>query len=312
MNGVTKAPTFFASPAFGRALEFAFPHLHSEVLRVRIPTGDLHIPLVTWRSRTGFRHASAFPLGGYGCVLRDDGSLADPVETASALELAAARYASISFTPWPLAQEPARLPSSWKHTGFETAIIDCAGGLESALSNMRGVTRRMLGQSVRRGVTCYRADPDEAAIERYYAMLDVASHAWGLKEPTIPLRLLRATFAYGGDDVELWFACVDGEDVAGGVVLCGGEELFFWSAAMRREFAKMRPSNALNARLIQRACERGLRWYNLGASHGLEGVARFKSDLGARSLSYSNVRKEQAPFRIVSRLASALRTSAAS
>lgn len=309
MNVTENAPTFFARPAFGRALAAVYPHLRSDVLEIPSRGTRYHVPLVSYRSRSGFRHASAFPFGGYSCVIRDDGALAGAEETAIVLEKAAPRFATFTFTPWPLEHAPAL--SSWSCTQWTTAAIDCADGLEAALANMRGVTRRMVGQSVRRGVTTERVQPDRGSIHRYYEMLKEASLGWGLAEPTIPLDLLEAVFHYGGDDAELWFARCDGETIAGGVVLCGSNELFFWSAAMRREFSKLRPSNALNARLIERTCERGLRWYNLGASHELDGVSRFKHDLGAHDVRYVSARKARASFTAISRLANAMRSRGA-
>jgi hypothetical protein len=162
---------------------------------------------------------------------------------------------------------------------------------------MRGVTRRMVGQAIRRGVSCELQAADRRGLDLYYDMLREASTGWGLTQPTISRVLLDAVAARGGEDVELWFAMLEGEPIAGGVVLFGSDELFFWSAAMRREFSRFRPSNALNARLIERACERRVRWYNLGASEGLSGVERFKTDLGAVGIPYSRLTARTPAYR---------------
>jgi lipid II:glycine glycyltransferase (peptidoglycan interpeptide bridge formation enzyme) len=137
-------------------------------------------------------------------------------------------------------------------------------------------------------VTCERAPVQE--LDTYYELLCEASRGWGLARPTISRDLLHAVFARGDGDAQLWFARVDGAVAGGGVILYGTDELFFWSAAMRRDFARFRPSNALNLCLIAQACARGVRWYNLGASEGLEGVARFKHDLGAEAVPYGEWR----------------------
>lgn len=309
MSPAEAAPTFFARPGFASALERVYPHMRAETVTEEEAGVRFHVPVMSYRSRSGFTHAQAFPFGGYSCVFRDDGSTADAQQSARALQKAAARFTTFTFTPWPLAEPPV-LPG-WERTECTTAVIDCSGGVEAALANMRGVTRRMVGQSVRRGVVCERVRPDAAALARYYAMLVEASRGWGLERPTIPLDLFEAVFAYGRDDAELWFARCDDEVIAGGVVLCGSQELFFWSAAMRREFSRLRPSNALNARLIERTCERGLRWYNLGASHELEGVSRFKHDLGARDVPYATIRRSRQTFSVLSRVAYKLRARTA-
>ncbi len=302
------APTFFARPAFTRALMDTFPHLEAAPIFAQHRGARYLVPAV--RTRHKPRGVEAFPFGGYSCVLDAEGKPADAAIASAVLRSVAPRAGKFSFVSWPLAEQPQ--PGGFESTEYETAAIDCSGGLESALSGMRGVTRRMVGQAIRRGVQCERHAPDQAGLDTYYAMLQEASIGWGLAEPTIPRALLDAVARRGGDDVELWFAMLDGEPIGGGVILFGRDELFFWSAAMRREFSRFRPSNALNARLIERACERSVRWYNLGASEGLSGVERFKSDLGATSIPYRRITARTPAFRAYLALRNVLRMRHAS
>ena len=282
------APTFFARPAFARALHEAFAHLEPAPIFVKHKRREYVVPAVRTRSRVRLREVEAFPLGCYSCVLDTQTGLpADAATAAAVLRDAAWQSGSFSFVAWPLAEQP--VPGAFDFTTHETAVIDCGDGLEAALCGMRGVTRRMVGQAIRRGVSCERVPIDRQSLDTYYAMLHEASVRWGLTKPAHSRALLDAVARHGGEDVELWFAMLDGEPIAGGFILFGAQELFFWSAAMRREFSQYRPSNALNARLIERACERGIRWYNLGASEGLSGVERFKTDLGATSIPYRRI-----------------------
>ncbi len=304
------APTFFARPAFARALERAFPHVEAAPLSIAYKGKTYIVPAIRSRSRMRPRTIEAFPLGGYSCVLDESGVPADAKAATEVLHEAASHAGAFSFTAWPLADQPDT--DGFECTTYETAVIDCARGLETALSGMRGVTRRMAGQAIRRGVTCERHTTDARGLDTYYAMLEEASAGWGLERPTISRPLLDAVAHYGSEDVELWFAMLDGEAIAGGIVLIGAQELFFWSAAMRREFSRYRPSNALNARLIERACERGVRWYNLGASEGLSGVERFKTDLGATAIAYNRISNRTPAYRAYLTLRNVLRMRHAS
>ena len=279
----TPAPTFFARPAFAKAYAQAVAGYEPHPIEVRLRGERYIVPALRSVARIGFTEISAFPLGGYGCVMDAGGRLADATDASAVLETIAHHVGQLEFTPWPLGPQPS---IGGKTRAATTAVIDCAGGLESAMSAMRGVTRRMAGQALRRGITCELAPRTDAGADRYYEILQEASEHWGLEHPTISRELVRAVLRQGNGDAELWFALLDGEPVAGGLVLFGASELFFWSAAMRREFSQYRPSNALNVRLLERACERGVRWYNLGASEGLAGVERFKHDLGARDVEY--------------------------
>jgi CelD/BcsL family acetyltransferase involved in cellulose biosynthesis len=285
------APTFFARPAWALALADATPHLRPAPLFADVDGERYVLPTVRTQSRMRFRDHVAFPMGGYTCVLDAYGKPAAADIAQRVVAQLARKVDRLSIVPWPLA--PA--PRGGRCDGqFETAVIDCADGYDRAIAGVRGVTRRMAGQAQRRGVVCTRAEAGD--LGSYYDILHEASLRWGRTEPSISRRLLEAVFARGGDDAQLWFARAGEEIAAGGVILYGSEELFFWSAAMRREHANLRPSNALNFALIAQACERGVRWYNLGASEGLEGVARFKSDLGAVGIDYAQTTYQRTAF----------------
>lgn len=304
------APTFFARPAFARALAQTYPHLQPAAHQIECDGECFLVPTVRTSARLRPSETVAFPFGGYSCVLDEQGRAVDGTRSVPALRELAARCGALDFVAWPLADQP--VIDGFDAVRYETAVIDCKDGVESALAGMRGVTRRMVGQAHRRGVQCERHETDARNLDIYYAMLQEASIGWGLREPTIPRRLLGAVAQAGGEDVELWFAMLEGRPIAGGVVLFGRDELFFWSAAMRRDFSTYRPSNALNARLIERACERGVRWYNLGASEGLSGVERFKTDLGARPLSYVRLLARKPSYRAYLALRNVMKARVAS
>ena len=293
------APTFFARPPWALALCDASASLEPFPLRVRTGGGAYVVPAVRSRARLGMRDVVAFPMGGYTCVLDERGIPADAITSSHVFHIISRNADRAQLIAWPLGAQPV-LPAA-RVQRFETAVIDCSGGYEAAVAGVRGVTRRMAGQAER------RADHlGPATVEAYFGILEEASVGWGLTRPPISRALLEAVAARGGDAVEIWFAEVGSEKIAGGVVLYGSNELFFWSAAMRREYSQYRPSNLLNLRLIQAACERGVRWYNLGASEGLAGVERFKHDLGARSVSYGSYTLRSAKFHLYERIRSAL------
>ncbi|HEV7179873.1 MAG TPA: GNAT family N-acetyltransferase [Candidatus Baltobacteraceae bacterium] len=304
------APTFFARPAFTRAFCDAFPHAEPWPVLVEHKGEEYIVPAIRSHARLGFKHAVAFPLGGYSCVLNERGEPAAEPYYSEVLKKASGAFDTFSFVGWPLAAQPNISGAS--ATTHSTAVVDCSLGREHVLRGMRGVTRRMIGQSARRGVCCVQSPTDAVSVSRYYAMLEEASARWGLTEPTISRELLDAVIARGGENVELWFAQLDGEAIAGGVILFGRDELFFWSAAMRRDFSQYRPSNALNARLLERAIERDVRWYNLGASEGLHGVERFKHDLGAHDVTYSALIVRSPGYRLYDSVRTALHVGAAS
>jgi lipid II:glycine glycyltransferase (peptidoglycan interpeptide bridge formation enzyme) len=210
----------------------------------------------------------------------------------------------IELTPWPLGTMR-DLVLKGRRTHGEISVIDLAQGADAALARMDGKTRRMAGQAQRRGVTCGRAN-GPGALQTYYEMLEASARRWGLERPTIPQDLLRNVFARAGRDAEVWFAHFEGKAIAGGVVLFGSQEMYFWSAAMYGEFSTLRPSNALNVALIRHACDRGMRWYNLSSSSGIAGLERFKDGLGAQRVRYTTYRSEKGSYAIYNAMRSVL------
>jgi GNAT acetyltransferase-like protein len=292
------APTFQARPGWALALCEANPSFAPGPVACEFDDGaTCVVPLVRVRGRLGWRVYSGTPLGGYTAVLSTDGTHADAAHTRAAYRAVLASNAhSVALTPWPLdGCDLGGLGGSAVHR--ETSVIDLADGADAALARMDGNTRRMAGQALRRGVHCERARGEDA-VDRYYAMLEESAIRWGRQRPTFPKRMLASLVAHGGDDVEIWFATFEGEAIAGGVMLYGSAEANFWSAAMRSDFGTLRPSNALNVALITASAQRGVRWYNLGESEGLPGVARFKQGLGAKTIPYATWRREHAAYRL--------------
>lgn len=291
------APTFFARPAWARALHADEEHLVPAPITAVTRSGSrVIVPLIRHRNRklSPWQSFWGMPLGTYTAVMREDGSLADPSEISDALgALLASHCDLLELTLWPM--QPHVAPPSMRESVHETSLIDVRGGVDAALARVNGKARRMAGQSARRGVIC-APERGSDAVTTYYAMLSASAARWGRAAPTFSQRLLAAVVEYGGDDVEIWIARHDGTPIAGGVVLYGARELFFWSAAMHMEYAELRPSNALNYALIEAAARRGVDWYNLGSSEGAPGVARFKASLGADERSYCNLTHISAPY----------------
>jgi hypothetical protein len=278
-------------------------------LRVRLRSGEtLLIPLVQVHGGAlRFKEFCGFPLGGYTCFLRSDGTPASSAECDEAMS-ALERYAdATTLVPWPLGPVPSRTAPAATH---ETSVVDLSGGIDAALKGVAGIFRRMAGQAERRGVVCEPSnEPD--AVDRYYDLLEASARRWGVERPTISKALIAAVMEFGGRDAEIWFAHAEGTRIAGGVVFYGATEFFFWSAAMLSEYGRLRPSNALNFALMRAAAERGMLWYNLGSSEGLPGVARFKHDLGARDIPYGEVRTAGLRYTIYSNVRRALASKSA-
>lgn len=284
------APTFTARPAWARAWCEANNGVEPMPMRCTFDDGgSLIVPLIRERTRFGWRVATGMPWNESIVILGSNGHIAGNERCVTALRFIASRVASgsLTITLWPLCAQ-GEICMDGTDRRDEVSVIDLADGAEAAIERIDGRTRRMAGQAARKGVTCSRADPD-GDLNVYFGILEDAAKRWGRDRPTITRALLEGVFAHAGNDAELWLAYYNRNPIAGGVVLYGGSqnhEMYFWSAAMRGDSTQLRPSNALNLTLIRAAAERGARWYNMGSSFGLPGVAEFKDRLGARRVGY--------------------------
>src|SRR5579872_700719 len=294
------AQTFFARPAWSAALERAYYGFAAEPTLFRLPEGEAVLPFI--RSGRRFVQIEAMPLGTYTLPLTPDGTPADPM-LASAIvrHIIASSSDDFSCKLWPLADY--QDVGECDKTPHQASVIDLREGADAAIARFKGVARRMAGQALRKGVSVSR---ESDAMGTYYGMLEESAKRWGLAAPHLPRRIFDAVLEFGGDDVEVWIARYQGEAIAGGVMLYGSEEAFFWSAAMRADFASLRPSNLLNTEMIKASVERGMKWYNLGASEGLGGVERFKESLGAELVDYATLSWKSSVYRQYQRLRTAL------
>ncbi|MFN2448952.1 MAG: GNAT family N-acetyltransferase [Candidatus Baltobacteraceae bacterium] len=301
------APTFFARPPWALALADAHASMQPAPVRMTLEAGErIIVPMMQMAGGAiRWREYCAFPMGGYTCFLREDGSLATPLQCDEALLLLRRSADSVRIVPWPLGSGP----SVGKRTAHETAVVDLGGGIDNALAGVAGIFRRMAGQAERRGVVC-APSRDHGAVDEYYRLLQASAKRWGIERPSISKAMLHALVRRGGDDVEIWFARAQERNIGGGVVFYGSQEFFFWSAAMDAEYGRLRPSNALNFALLRAASARGMQYYNLGSSEGLPGVAKFKDNLGAREIAYHDLTLVRAPYKVYSSVRRALATHA--
>ena len=273
------APTFFARPAWALALERAYPWMSAEPTLFHLPGGEALMPFM--RSGGRFSSVEAMPLGSYTIPLSPDGGIAHASAATVIARQLMGSCEAFTCTLWPLAES--QILDECAQVPHQAAVIDLRGGMETAIAGFKGVARRMAGQAVRKGVKVAR---EPYAAETYYRLLEESAKRWGLQRPHLPRAIFDALVEFGGDDVEIWIARYENEAIAGGVMFYGSTEAFFWSAAMRGEYSSLRPSNLLNVEMVKAAVERGMQWYNLGASDGLAGVERFKESLGAEPLDY--------------------------
>jgi hypothetical protein len=264
----------------GRAFEAAYSEYGFEPYRAEYDDGTtLLVPLVrVTRRLSALTMMLGMPLGLEGRPLVVDGELRGGHLRGLFSALQACGRLTIH------GGAGGGLPPDGIQSEASTHVLELAPGFEalweqSFSSKNRNSTRK----AERAGIEVSRADD----VGAYHALYAAASRAWGYTDPPYPRALLDALLDSG--HAELWLGRLDGTPIAGAFLLRGSDDVFYWSGAVAAEHRTLAPGNAVIKTAIQSACERGIAYFDFGASMGLPGVSAFKESFGATEVRYGTV-----------------------
>lgn len=248
--------------------------------------------------RFGLSVFEAMPMGGYGGWVAEPALSAEVEEQLTRAWLAHAHWPIVVLTGVP--GRPGRLPASEHIRGlpgawaarmqprvFETHRLDLAGSDADLLQRARPRMRSYLRRFEQLGFEFSIAN-DPAALRECHRWYREGSRAW---QATATSLMPEGFFtALAGDGcVEVWTVRWQGQTVGAALFLAGRDEVQYQASGTQRIDA---PVSAMEALLWQAArhhrdCGRSM--MNLGASEGLDSVARFKEKFGARPSTYLRV-----------------------
>jgi hypothetical protein len=278
--------------AAGRAFEAAYEEYRFEPYRVVYRDGtSLLVPLVRVQRRArGLTMLLGMPLGLEGTPIVTAGDPtaghADGLFHALGGRGVLALHGGACGSPPGAGSAP-----------FETHILDLRPGFEWLWDNaFSSKNRNSCRKAERAGVEVNLSDD----VDAYYDLYAAASRAWGYPEPPYPRALMGALLESGSG--ELWMGHLDGEPIAGALLLHGSQDTLYWSGAVAAEHRTLAPGNAVIKTAIAAGCDRGTVTFDFGASTGLPGVSAFKESFGAAEVSYRNLELSSRGYRIAERL----------
>jgi hypothetical protein len=284
LDRAAPAPTFFARPAWALAIQRVHARLQAHPLACTLDDGtEAVVPLTRMQGRLAWTIYHGMPFDGYTCVMSARGLLKG-VQASMVLSALLRDADEVMLNLWPL--QELHVVGATIHTPAETSALHIGGTLEGAQAAIAPKSRRMAGQSQRKGATCGIETGPRAAGTYYGLLREAATERWGRSAPTISQRFLEEVLAQGADAAQVWIVRYEGEPISGGVALYGSAEVSLWTTATKPGFEILRPHNLLHASIMEHAGALGLKWYNLNSSSGLEGVLRFKKALGANYIPY--------------------------
>ena len=174
----------------------------------------------------------------------------------------------------------------------DTVIVDLGKTDEELLGDMKPKTRYNVRLATRRGVTVRKAESRELPL--WYKMLRETSRRDAIAIHSY--RYFESLFINAERDpqveVELLFAEVDSEPVAGNITTMNGEYGLYHFGASTERHRNLMPTYALQWEAMRRCRDRGCRTYDLGGippandeSHRMYGLFRMKTGFGGRILN---------------------------
>jgi hypothetical protein len=282
--------------AAGRAFEAAYPSYTHDSRVIRFADGTkLLVPLVrVSRQFKSLRMQVGMPLGLEGTPIALAGMPA--AEHINGLLVALdgvgllALHGGAGGSP----------PATGEVARGETHVLDLRPGFDELWSNSFSAKNRNSCRKAERAGVAVGEESTAAGTTEYWALYEAATRAWGYDVPPYPDGLFAALIETG--HAELWLARLDGQAIAGALLLRGSEDLLYWSGAMDRAFQGVAPSNAVIRQVIESACSRAISYLDFGASGRLTGVEKFKTSFGAEPRSFVNVTLRSRLYRVASLL----------
>ncbi|MBW7882650.1 MAG: GNAT family N-acetyltransferase [Caldilineaceae bacterium] len=187
-------------------------------------------------------------------------------------------------------------------------VLDLEGGFETVWkTRFAGNTRNQVRKAERSGLVV-ECDTTGKLVPIYYNLYLKSLARWAEQqhEPLAlalwrgkrrdPLAKLQSMAQKLGPSCQVWMAWLDGQPVAGIIVLRGANA-HYTRGAMDKDLAGPTYANDLLHRLaIEDACRDGCHYYHMGESGLSASLARFKARFGAEGMAYAEYRLERLPI----------------
>jgi hypothetical protein len=233
-------------------------------------------------------------MGGYGGWIADSPLAAEEERHLTECWLRWAKWPVVELTSRPGRGEvlpsaaparlwPRRMRERLAPREFTTQVLDLSGDEAELLRRTRTRMRSYLRKVDDLGFAFERADDREAlvAMHRWYCR---GSDEWRQPGSTLPeaffTSLVRPAYA------EVWTVRFQERVVGAALFLVGRHEVQYQASGTERIESTLSAMDALIWAAARHYRQRGLATMNLGASDGLDSVARFKKKFGAQAVAY--------------------------
>jgi len=275
---------FFHTPAWAKVLEGTYGFKIATRL-YEVSGTRILVPLMRKR-KFGFNFYISMPMG-YGGVFSTS-SLTNDVYGRIFKHIIGGRNVSLRISLPPFSDILPRHNLGVRLLKMEgdnyTHILPLEGGFDHIWNHKFEVhTRTAVRKAEKNDIKIVNENSLEN-FRAYYILLSDSSKKWGYKEPFYPFKLFESLYKYAFDYVQLRLAVKEDVVIAALLSFAYGSNVFYWGSAVVEEYKALNSINLLLKDAIEDACDQGYKYFNFGASGGLDGVSRFKDSFGAEKI----------------------------
>ena len=273
--------TFYHTPLWHELVVKAFKNYRNASKGFVFSDGTKAVlPFIQVKPRGFFRGESRLKssiCGGYGGIISDQ--ILSAEQQSRIYNYITSMKASISIECNPFSNYA--LPDFFYRKRDFVHFISLEQGEDSIYKKFSRGARRSLNRADEKGVVVRRIQTEEE-LKSYFGVYRSTLRRWGdATRVTFPERLFKIMFHNGGDAVKIWVAEKENKVIAVLTLVYWNRMVHGFHAAALKEYFDCCPNNILHMEAIRDAIKNNYRYYDFGASGGMEGVIRFKESMGA-------------------------------
>jgi len=124
---------------------------------------------------------------------------------------------------------------------------------------------------------------DDEIIKKYLLLSDESMKSWAKKD-RLPIGMIRDLIY--NQNSRLWVAMIKDELIAGVLMLCSPNEMYYYQSAMNKYYSRFYPTKYIFELVIKYGIENGYKMINLGGSGGIRNVEHFKMSFNPETMNY--------------------------
>lgn len=279
--------TFFHTPSWVDIISNTFPEFQPETKAFKLRDGSFAIlsAVASVERNRYFKWYESSHLGGYGGLISE--RALELSEVNQIFKKALNRHvANFHMIGNPLANQI--IPTGFSKTHIYTHILKLNPDYQQILKSFKRGRRFGIKKAAKLGIEAKIATTEQE-FQSYFEVYEDTLKRWGDKTlVTYPYKLFQNIFLQNDSKIKLWLARLDSEVISGAITFEHNRIVNCWHAATKNDYLNTRVDPFLTAHTIEDACNRGFKYYDLGASGGLEGLENYKEQYGATKWDFNS------------------------